>query len=135
MTDDHVAQAPGAAEPEVPRLPRGRGIRLSRPQLYRIAGTAILLIFVIAMQAPCSSSVSRFVTSFGAGSGSAAATLPRPGSIDVPAGSGSAGAADPALGDYERLRPGMTDDEVRQVIDRARIKAHGADPAREPSAR
>jgi Xaa-Pro aminopeptidase len=27
---------------------------------------------------------------------------------------------------YERLRPGMTEDEIKAVIDRARIKAAGS---------
>ena len=116
-------------DPEVPRLPRGRGLRLSRPQLFRIGGTIVLLIFVVAMQKPCASSVSKFVTGFGPGPGSAAATMPRPDNVDVPTGSDRAGGS---LDGYERLRPGMTDDEVRQVIERARNKAHGGSASAEP---
>jgi len=121
-----TAAAP-AGDDDVPRLPRGRGLRLSRPQLVRIAGTVLLLVFLVVMQRPCSTAVSTFVTGFG-DQGSAAVVMPRPGNVDVPAGSaapGSAGSGSsaPSLDDYEHLRPGMTDDEVKAVNDRARIKA------------
>ncbi|HEY6176798.1 MAG TPA: hypothetical protein VIX73_20215 [Kofleriaceae bacterium] len=99
----------------VPRLPRGRGLRLSVPELVRIALLAILLVFLVATQRPCANAVSRFVTSFGdhgsAGSGAAS-------------GSGAAG--------YERLRPGMTDDEVKAAIERARARAAGSGSAAHP---
>ena len=55
---------PSADEP-VPRLPRGRGMRFSRPELLRIAGLVILLVFLVVAQRPCADAVSRFVTSFG----------------------------------------------------------------------
>jgi hypothetical protein len=126
----------GPVEPAgdpVPRLPRGRGLRLSRPELVRVVGLAALLVFLIVIQRPCANAVSRFVTGFG-DQGSAAAAMPRPGTIDLPAsaasagsaaGSGAAGAAPGASDDldrYEHLRPGMTDAEVKAVIDRARAK-------------
>jgi len=125
------------AEDDVPRLPRGRGLRLSGPQLVRIAGTVCLLVFLIVVQRPCANAVSSFVTSFGGSGdrGSAAATMPRPGTVDVSAGSaasagavgsGTTGSGVPSLDQYERLRPGMTDDEVKAVIDRARRKAAGS---------
>jgi hypothetical protein len=128
----------------VPRLPRGRGIRLSRPQLVRIAGTVFLLVFLLVVQRPCANAVSTFVTGFGSAGdrGSAAALMPRPGTMDVPPGAGTAGgsaggsqvrsgsgsAAGPDtldLDQYEHLRPGMTDEEVQAVIERARRKAAG----------
>jgi hypothetical protein len=144
--------APPALDDDVPRLPRGRGLRLSRPQLVRIAGTVVFLVFLLMMQRPCANSLSKFVTGFGSSGdrGSAAAVMPRPGTIDVPAGSGgsassgggsagsdggsgSAGAAAgsdaPGLEQYEHLRPGMTEDEVRAVIERARVKASGSSAA------
>ena len=93
----------------VPRLPRGRGLRLSVPELLRIAVLAILLVFLIVTQQPCANAVSRFVTSFG-DQGSAA-------------GSGS------GVEDYEHLRPGMTDDEVKAAIERARARAAGSGSA------
>ena len=105
MTDD-----------DVPKLPRGRGLRLSRPQLIRIAGTVFLLVFLIMMQRPCADAVSKFVTGFG-DQGSASVQMPKPGNVDVPGGSaGSASGPDR----YEHLRPGMTEDEIKAVIDRAR---------------
>ena len=52
--------------------------------------------------------MSRFVTSFG-DAGSASAPLPRPGTVDVPAGS-----AGSDLGRYEQLRPGMTEAELKE---------------------
>ena len=130
----NVPPAGRPAEDDVPRLPRGRGLRLSGPQLVRIAGTVCLLVFLIVVQRPCANAVSTFVTSFGGSGdrGSAAATMPRPGTVDVSAGSagsagsGTTGSQGPSLDQYERLRPGMTDDEVKTVIDRARRKAAGS---------
>jgi hypothetical protein len=116
-----------AAPEDVPKLPRGRGLRLSRPQMVRIAGTLFLLVFLVAMQRPCSDAVSKFVTGFG-DQGSASVQMPKPGNVDVPASAtGSSGAAGSASGvdRYEHLRPGMTEDEIKAVIDRARIKAAG----------
>jgi hypothetical protein len=144
-TDDAERTKPPAApaphdNDDVPRLPRGRGLRLSPPQLVRIAATVALLVFLIMMQRPCANSVSKFVTGFGSSAdrGSAAAVMPRPGTIDVPvgsagaggsAGSGTAGGDAPGLEHYEHLRPGMTDDEVKAVIERARVKASGSSAA------
>lgn len=100
------------AEDPVPKLPRGRGLTLSRPQIVRIVGLIALLAFLLVMQKPCADGVSRFVTSYGDGSASGSA----------------AGSAE--LDKYERLRPGMTDDEVKATIERARKKAgSGSDTA------
>ncbi|HEU4728204.1 MAG TPA: hypothetical protein VFT22_09955 [Kofleriaceae bacterium] len=125
----------------MPKLPRGRGLRLSRPQLFRIAGTVALLVFLLVMQRPCADSVSRFVTGFGSGGdrGSAAAVMPRPGTVDVPAGSAAearpggaaaapagGGSAAPGLDSYEHLRPGMTEAEIKAAIERARARAGGS---------
>ncbi len=115
------AQGPGPDEP-VPRLPRGRGIRLSRPELFRVAGLAILLVFLLVTQRPCADAVSRFVTSFDDGS-AASRPLPRPGTVDLPAGGGGSDLGSD-LGRYERLRPGMTDAEIKAAIERARARAH-----------
>jgi hypothetical protein len=131
MTPDEAERASRpAADDDVPRLPRGRGLRLSGPQLFRIAGTVILLVFLVVIQRPCADAVSKFVTGFGSSGdrGSAAATMPRPGKVDVPAS--SAGGSDaPELERYEHLRPGMTDQEVKAVIERARRKAAGSSAA------
>ena len=104
-----------AADEPVPRLPRTRGFKLSTPQLVRIGLTASLLVLIIVVQRPCADSVSKFVTGFG-GEGSAAATMPKPGTVDQPGGPGSAG-------DYEQLRPDMTEAEIKAAIERAKAKA------------
>ena len=129
---------------DVPKLPHGRGLRLSRPQLVRIVGTLFLLVFLVTMQRPCATAVSGFVTGFG-DRGSAAAMMPRPGTVDVPAdrtggaaagsAAGSAGSAAgsgttiPDLDQYEHLRPGMTEAELKAVIERARVRAAEHDAA------
>jgi hypothetical protein len=117
-----------APDDEVPKLPRGRGLRLSRPQMVRIAGTLLLLVFLIVVQRPCADAVSKLVTSFGGGQGSASAQMPRPGTVDMPGSGSAAGSAGSAASTdrYEHLRPGMTDDEIKAVIDRARLKAAGS---------
>jgi hypothetical protein len=107
----------------VPKLPRGRGLRFSRPELFRIVGLTALLVFLLVSGRPCSDAVSRFVTSFG-DSGSAAAPLPRPGNVDLPGGS-----AGSDLDRYEPLRPGMSDAELKAAIERARARAHGGSGA------
>jgi hypothetical protein len=48
----------------VQRLPRGKGLKLSGPDLFRIAITASMLVAVIALAKPCANAVSGFVTSF-----------------------------------------------------------------------
>ena len=106
----------GSSDDDVPKLPRGRGITLSVPQLVRILGLIAVLVVLLVMQKPCSNAVSKFVTGFdgSAGSGSAGS---------------AAGSAAPGLEHYERLRPGMTEAEVKAVIERARVKAAGAGSA------
>lgn len=92
----------------VPKLPRGRGLTLSRPQIVRILGLLAVLIVLLVMQKPCADGVSKFVTGYGSGSGHGSAH----------AGSGSAD-----LDQYERLRPGMTEAETRDAIERAKQRA------------
>ena len=106
------------AEP-VPRLPRGRGLRLTGPEVVRILITGAMLVAVLILAKPCGDSVSRFVMGFdGSGKGSA---IPKPGNVDLPAQlPGSAG-------DYVELHPGMTDEQVRQAIEQAKAKRHAAD--------
>ena len=113
-----------ADDEPVPRLPRPRGFKLSTPQLVRIGLTVALLVLVIAIQRPCADSVSKFVTGFGE-EGSGAVQMPRPGAVDEPSGLGSAG-------DYESIRPGMTEAEIKAAIERS--KARAAERARAGSA-
>ena len=99
----------------VPRLPRTRGFKLSGPQLVRVGLTGGLLVLVIAIQRPCADSVSKLVTGLG-DEGSATARMPKPGTVDQPSGVGSAA-------DYEQLRPGMTEAEIKAAIERSKAKA------------
>jgi hypothetical protein len=121
--DADRANADGADGAEdVPRLPRGRGLRLSRPQIVRIIGTMILLVFIVMMQRPCADAVSSFVTGFG-DRGSGAAVMPRPDNVDLPAGSAASGSGS---AQYEHLRPGMTDEEIKAAVERAKARAAGS---------
>jgi hypothetical protein len=118
----------------VPKLPRGRGLTLSRPAMVRIGGTILVLVFLLMMQRPCADSVSRLVTSFGSGSsgsgsaGSAASSSSAAPGAGGPGAAGSGSAAGGGSGEprYEHLHPGMTEDEIKAVIDRARVKADGS---------
>ncbi len=91
------------------------------PAIVRIVMTLTLLVMIVMTQRPCSDAVSGFVTGMDgttAGSGSATVRMPKPGAVDVPSGTGSAG-------DYESLRPGMTDAEIKAAIERAKARAAG----------
>lgn len=105
---------PSDDEP-VPKLPRGRGIKLSSPEVFRILLTGGLLVAIIVLTHPCANAVSSFVTSFDNGSaGTAAAVMPKPDNVRPP---------EPDDTTYVRLRPGMTDEQVKAAIDEARAKA------------
>jgi hypothetical protein len=108
----------------VPKLPRGRGMKFSRPELFRIAFTLMTLVGVMMLTKPCSQAVSGFVMSMdGSGSGSAAGgkatTMPRPDNVDVPVPQ-----------QYEQLRPGMTDEEIKAAIERSKARAAGSAQSR-----
>ena len=95
----------------VTKLPRGRGIKLSTPEVFRIVMMAAVLVAVIVLTRPCASSVATFVTSFGSGSGSAGSAAPAPVMVV------------PDQTQYVRLRPGMTDEQVKAAIEEAKAKA------------
>lgn len=95
-------------------------MRLGGPQLMRIAVVATLLVAVIVLQRPCADAVSGFVTSF---EGPA-----RDAGVDDRAVRTPEQVVDPALpdpyrGEYVEIQPGMTEEEIRQVIERARSTA------------
>ncbi len=102
----------------VPKIPRGRGLKLSGGQMLRIALTAAMLVMLILMTKPCSNAVSSFVTNFGS-DGSAADTMPKPGALGMPRPSVGSAA------DYEHIS-NMTDDERKAAIERSRAKAAAA---------
>jgi hypothetical protein len=86
----------------VPKLPYGRGLRFSGPELFRIAITIALLVAIIVLTKPCSHAVSTFVMGF----------------------EGSAGSAKPAAGSgfgSAQLIPlrGMTEDQVKATVEHA----------------
>jgi hypothetical protein len=87
----------------VPKLPRGRGIKLSGPQLVRIAITAITLVAVILMARPCGDAVGHFFNNFGSASQGSAA-LPHPGTIGEPKRVYHIGSA-------------TTEEEVRRIVE------------------
>lgn len=111
----------------MPKLPRGRGLKLSGPELFRIGLTLLTLIGVIVLTRPCANAVSGFVTSFD-GSGSASEKqMPKPGTVDMPGSAGSAGA--PAEPVYETLRPGMTEAEIKAAMERSKARNAGGSAA------
>ena len=103
----------------VPRLPRGRGFRLSSGALLKVALTGALLVMLIVVQRPCADSVSKFVTGFDE-LGSASVAMPKPGTVDV--GSGSQ--------HFEHIGPNMTEAErtaaIQRELDRARAASSSA---------
>jgi hypothetical protein len=96
-------------DPDVPRLPRGRGIRLAGPQMVRIVMVATLLVAVIILQRPCGEAIDNFFKSFDPPAQDAAVKeAPTP------------PAKDPYEGRYHEIKPGMTEQEIEQVIEKAR---------------
>ncbi len=153
--DAPATEATSGAEEPVPKLPRGKGLTMSRAQMMRIGMTMVTLLAIVALQKPCSNAVGTFVTTFGGtaetGQGGAAATAetgqggagattrpgPGPGIAPAPSAAGGTGAAAPppavrSIDQYERLTPSMTDAELRAAIERARRRAAEAEAASSP---
>lgn len=104
----------------MPKLPRGRGLKLDGPMLFRIGATLVLLVMIILMRRPCADATSKFVTGFGADGSGSSAVVPKPGTIDLPAGSGSA----KPIGDgMEHVGPTASEEEVRAAWERAKARA------------
>jgi len=109
---DAGKDAEGRDDAPVPRLPRGKGIRLSTQSVIRIGMFATLLVAVVVMQRPCADNVSRFVTSFGPDAGASARPTPAAPAATPPA-------AELPAGDFVRLTPDMTEEEIRRKIGQA----------------
>ena len=101
----------------VPKLPRGSAFKLSTAELLRIAMFAAMLVAVIVLAKPCGHAVSNFVMKFDNGSaqGSAVKAMPKPDNV-VP----------PKPQEYEVLRPGMSEEETKAAIERAKARAAGS---------
>lgn len=98
----------------MPKLPRGRGLKLSKPDLIRIAFLVIALIGVIMLTGPCARSVSNFVTGFDNKNKAAR----KPGTVDVP-----------KQQHYEQLKPGMSEEEIKAAIERSKAQSAGSGSA------
>ena len=126
---DDKRDRPGFDDDEpVPRIPRSAGFKLSMPALIRILLTAAMLTMIIVAQRPCADAVSGFVTSFdndpnkvGSGSATPQTQMPKPGTVDMPS------ATQGSAGDYEPLRPDMTEAEIKAAIERAKARAKEAE--------
>jgi len=59
-----MPRPPVSRDGDVPRLPRGRGVKLMGPQLFKIGMVAMLLVAVIMLRRPCSDAVGKFVSDF-----------------------------------------------------------------------
>jgi hypothetical protein len=110
----------------VPKLPRGRGLKLSGPELFRIALTIVALVGVVVLTKPCAHAVSGFVTSFDSDKDSQKA-MPKPGNVDVPTRQGSDE-------QYEHLTPGMTEQEIKAAVERSKARNAGSAADRGSSA-
>ncbi len=95
-----------------PKLPRGRGFKISKGHLFKIGLTTVMLVMLVVIGRPCADSVSKFVTSFDDGSGSGdKANMPKPGTVD------GSGAQQPH---YEVINGNMTEAEMKAAIERAK---------------
>ena len=59
-----VSAPPDDDEP-VPRIPRGRGMKLDGAMIARIGMTLALLVMIVVTAKPCANATSKFVTGFG----------------------------------------------------------------------
>jgi hypothetical protein len=98
----------GPDEP-VPRLSRGRGLRLRTADVVRIGMFATLLVFLIVMGRPCADGVAGFVESFS------------------PADAAPAAPAAPPI-QLERL----TEEQIRQRFPSGEVDAGATRPAPSP---
>jgi hypothetical protein len=98
-------------EEPVPKLPRGRGLKFSGPEMFRILLTLVTLIGVLVLARPCATAVSGFVTSFDGSD--TEKQMPKPGNVDVPA----------PQQEMELLRPDMTEAEMKAAIERSKARA------------
>jgi hypothetical protein len=90
--------------------------------MFRILLTGAMLVVVLILAKPCANAVSGFVMGMDKQGSGSAAKHAGSGSAVAPSMSGLPGSA----GDYVELHPGMTDDEVKQAIEKAKAKRAGS---------
>jgi hypothetical protein len=99
---------------DVPKLPRGRGFKLSTPEIIKILVTAGMLVAVIVLARPCGHAVSNFVMKFDNGSGSAkGSAAPQPQTVKPPE-------------HYELITPDMTEEQKKAAYEREKARAKAA---------
>lgn len=118
-TGPEPSPPPGGDDEPVPKLPRGRGIKLSLAEILRIAMIGVMLVAVLALRQPCSENMGRFIESFEPPPDAGLATPPR----GLP------------QGEYIRLTGDMTEDELREKLERLEERDAGAgEGGQEPEA-
>jgi hypothetical protein len=70
---------PDPDDPEVPKLPRGRGgyLKLNPAHVFRILMIAGLLVMVLIMRKPCGDAIGKFVAQFDAPDAGVSAPQPK----------------------------------------------------------
>ncbi len=103
LADDDGAPLIGIDTP-VPKLPRGKGARLSVQSLFRIGMLGVMLFAVLALRKPCSDGAANFIGGFEPPVDAGAHTAP-PSRVRPPPGT-----------EYVRLRGDETEDELREKL-------------------
>jgi hypothetical protein len=89
VSNQPESKPPAGDDEPVPKLPRGRGIKLSFPEIMRILMILAMLIAVVVLRKPCAENTGRFIDSF----------------------------QPPVDAGYIRLNGEMTEEELRQKLD------------------
>lgn len=113
MSTPAPSPPPGDDDEPVPRLPRGRGIKLSFAEILRIAMIATMLVALLVLRKPCAESTGRFIESF---------------EPPVDAGLVAPRRALPP-GEYIQLSGDMSEDELREKLELVEGRDAGAGAA------
>lgn len=114
-------------EEEIPRVPRGKGLRFASGHLIRIGFTVAILVLLIVVQRSCADRVSNFVVDFDQpGSGSSIA--PHPSTLELGPVIDPAQRPHGSTDDYEVLGPNATEAEIAAAVERARARARANQP-------
>ena len=112
-----MSDSDGSDDDKVPKLPRGRGLKLSTPEIFRILITAAVLVAIIVLAKPCAEATSRFVAGFDNPDASTK-PMPDPDQLVIPGSSG-----------IQVNLEGLTPEEQKRAIEEAfaRAKAQGGE--------